>query len=594
MKYNPNSHTAPSAYNAILYSLPTLTAILISYNFLSFLHLKEAVLGLGLLLLALIAWRQPPIMPHPLRNALWPLWGLLGYQAFLHAWLHPVMDVVGWGETMLRLLLFLAVLHLCLPPRSIGFAIAWRRHCHIALISSAVICALLGLGQYFALLQFIFPVFPGYEQAVYSVFGNQDLFGAYLALGLVLLAESCCVPTPPDKPGHRLLLGGAALLLGWGLLLSQSRSAWLAAALGLVWLIYRHRNEIPWARILEATTLRWLFPVVGLLLLLAFSQFGALSERIAQTFSESDTGGRLRLWFWEGALHMIADHPLVGVGLGNFAYWSPQYLAEALHSPWLVESHMHNTIHTLHAHSDLLEFLAEFGLLAIPLLLAIGVALHRGKLLWRPVTVAFLALALINPLFRSIPHLLFLALYWLSNARQVETATDASKAPPSIGKANRYARALPVAAMALWIATHTIVVMIPSNRLTQAEDAHLAMLHTEAPDLAAPLAEEAREAYLRCIEWPVRRPQAWENFGKLELLLGDYQAAWTYLQAATKSLDSGSVHWHAAQAALHLGKVEAAQEHLLACLYRWPDHEAALQQLYMLSAPPETVEHRDP
>ena len=104
-------------------------------------------------------------------------------------------------------------------------------------------------------------------------------------------------------------VAGVAMLVGVCLLLTRSRSGYAAAAVGLLlmWLMSRHRMP----------NLRRLLPIVGILVVLmgvacvVGSRDGRWASRAAQSFG-------YRMQYWRATLGMIADHPLCGVGPGNF------------------------------------------------------------------------------------------------------------------------------------------------------------------------------------------------------------------------------------------------------------------------------------
>ena len=91
------------------------------------------------------------------------------------------------------------------------------------------------------------------------------------------------------------------------LVLTRSRSGCIAAGVGLVlvWLLVRRRRF----------RLGWRVPAVVAVLLAAAVAVGTLHrERLAQA---SKSFG-YRLQYWQSSLEMIADHPWLGCGPGNF------------------------------------------------------------------------------------------------------------------------------------------------------------------------------------------------------------------------------------------------------------------------------------
>ncbi len=159
--------------------------------------------------------------------------------------------------------------------------------------------------------------------------------------------------------GLGLLTGGTALALGAGILMSWSRGAWLgllaaaAAVLGL-------RNRRAAALTLTGTAL--------LVAVIALAGAGWLPDSIASRLS--DLGGYVvgpdaahteitdanfsvmeRLAHWDAGLRMFADHPWLGVGIGNYGVSYARYALPHWYEP------------LGHAHNVFINFLAETGAL---------------------------------------------------------------------------------------------------------------------------------------------------------------------------------------------------------------------------------------
>jgi hypothetical protein len=154
----------------------------------------------------------------------------------------------------------------------------------------------------------------------------------------------------------RLLHVWAILLQAFCLYRTGSKGAWLCAAIGLgVW----------WW--LGAPKRRW--PgLLALGLAGAVSLFPPVSESRSALF---------RKGYWAGAWGMIREHPVAGVGLGQFAHFYNRYrLPEGRD--------------VRHAHNDYLELWAEGGLLVlIPWLLLLGTSLGFGSPGKRPARSGF-------------------------------------------------------------------------------------------------------------------------------------------------------------------------------------------------------------
>ncbi|MBI3117848.1 MAG: O-antigen ligase family protein [Candidatus Hydrogenedentes bacterium] len=533
-----------------------LLPLVYSFKFTSFLHAKEALLDVALVLcvlLRLIEARTPqrasragrPLLP----LWLWLLWALAA--AAMHS-VQVSSYTVEEGVRIAVLLLFAGLNGDLLADRR------WRRRIFSALILGGTLAAALGGAQFAGLFPALFPGVAGYDQPMYSVFGNQGLLGGYLALILPLVLWR--YHTAPRIARLLLLVAAAIMGAAWGL--SGARSAWLAGTLGIgltLWLLRRRR----W---------RCLAPAgVGILsaiamLLITWTTSG---QRLQHTLESSDVGGRARLWFWDAALRMTGEHPIAGVGLGNFPYWSPYYQGLALQAH---PGHFHNELHTEHAHSEALEVLAETG--CVGLLLALW-------LLWRVprrpgpavgTLSALMIVSLFNAALHSAPHAL--AGLFLAISLCMRPKASASESPPVPREVRGWPG--PVAAFLaamLLVAAHFATTLLPSYYLCAAEDAHLAGNNADA-------------LYQRALAHPWPNYPAREGYGMWLLEAQRPAEARIQFEAALRGLDTGRIHLLLALAAQRLGDHAAMQAHLEACLLRWPGNAQAVQLLQQQPLPP--------
>lgn len=164
-------------------------------------------------------------------------------------------------------------------------------------------------------------VVPGYdlEGRVGGTLGNPNLLAAMLVPALVF---SLFALEWTRSAALRLLLVAGSLVLTVTLFLTQSRGGLFALAAALV------------AGLLFGGALRRRFvamtvvaAAVGLVYYTAFASSESL-ERIA-----SPGGGTGRTDIWSVSTKVIADHPLLGVGAGNFPLVAPQYASETGNLP---------------------------------------------------------------------------------------------------------------------------------------------------------------------------------------------------------------------------------------------------------------------
>ena len=151
------------------------------------------------------------------------------------------------------------------------------------------------------------------------------------------------------------------------LIYTRTRGAWLgftAAAIVLCWFVGREarrsRNPFRDARKrVSAATAAALALGAAHLNARGFDWFAGdvaeLAVKTAQQF-RFDGGGLHRIAIWMNTLAMIAERPILGLGLGN---WMVEY--PAWHAKVLVDREIGFTLHHLNAHNDYLEIVAELG-----------------------------------------------------------------------------------------------------------------------------------------------------------------------------------------------------------------------------------------
>ena len=517
--------------------------VVYSLHLTSFLHAKEAVLAVGLCLLAGAACGRGRL-PIAGFAAFLPWWTLLACAALVHLVFghcyvptDAVVEIMRW----VTLLLVAALSYDLLANPT------YKRWTLDAVTISAVAVALLGIGQYAGWLSSMFPVFAWYNQRVYSVFGNQDLFGGYMAIAIPVLIT---------RPGAGKASWFAALLalvaLGFALIISASRSAWLAALVGIVYSLA-----------VVKPPRRWLYASCGAMLIAVAVGWGVqprnLVARITNTFHSDDHGARLRLWFWDGALRMAHDHVFVGVGPGNFAYWSPQYMGEALHAA-PPERYDHNELLVDHPHSEPLGLVTEFGtvgavcgLWMLARLVRCGPRPEWGGLL------ALLTFSLVNAPFHSAPHAVA-GLMLAGCLLQSRSESVVREWPAWVG---------PIAATGAAV-FFISVVLVPSWRLREAEDVHLA-------------GQPPFQHYARCTQYPWPNATADLKCGIALLDAGRYSEARRSFMKAMKGTDTGELYLALALLETRAGDYPRAQAWLEMCFWRWPSSRDAWYLLAIVS-----------
>ena len=513
-------------------------AVTYSFRFTSFLHAKEAVLCMGLCVIGVLVALRGRFSWGGI-TAFLPLWLWVGAGLCRLCFAPPQVPSDAAVELARWLLLLLTV--------GLVFDVlgddTWRRRMMNAFLFSTIAVGLLGLLQYADAVPFLFPVFEGYTQRVYSVFGNQDLYGGYLAMGAPLLARRLLA----SKRLHAAALGGVCILTP-ALLVSGSRSAWLAAAVGVA--VAVAMTERKRARLALFGAL-----IAALAVVTALAAPDATVRRITQTFRAEDEGRHARLFFWEAAWGLFEDAPLLGQGVGAYAYSSPRYLGELVEAepgpvPFDVERHAD------HPHCEPLRVLAETGLVGLVFWLWMAARLlGRRGIEWAGLA-AFAVFACFNGPLDSAPHLLaaLLLAAMLSARRQEDTA-----------EARLPAYGLPALCITLCV-FEVWAVLVPSYLLRAAQDAQLA-------------GEPALGLYERALGHPWPNAEAHRDHAIALAEAGRIDAAYDHFQAAPDGLDTSDLYLALAAVAIERGDREAARRWAAECLRRFPRHPEATDLL---------------
>ena len=114
-----------------------------------------------------------------------------------------------------------------------------------------------------------------------------------------------------------IALGLTTLILLIAILLTKSRSAYIAVAAGIIAVVYLgfRRRAMSWREV-------GLSAIAVVLIVVSLIGIGAIDSEVASEFTKSLT---FRLQYWQASMAMIGDNPLLGCGPGNFQQNYPQY-----------------------------------------------------------------------------------------------------------------------------------------------------------------------------------------------------------------------------------------------------------------------------
>lgn len=224
------------------------------------------------------------------------------------------------------------------------------------LLGAAALTALYGQYQYWIMFPRLLPYFQAAKipamNFVNANFYNANCYAAFLAATAVLGIGAFSAAT--SSIGRLAIAAGLAAALGT-LLLAESRSAFALLAAAALALSVHSRLDSFFRRRSTVLAIAIAIPVV--LVVAAW----------LVDFSELWRVGTLgRLAIWRGSLALIADHWLLGVGLGRFDAVFPAYRV--------------NSYYTKYPHDFLLEIFAELGIAGFVAAAAFFAAAFRAPL----------------------------------------------------------------------------------------------------------------------------------------------------------------------------------------------------------------------
>jgi O-antigen ligase len=173
--------------------------------------------------------------------------------------------------------------------------------------------------------------------------GNPNIFGLIMAVGIVLSVGLAIqnwkyksnvqwqIGQNNKKMLKLILLSMMLSVMGYGLVKSYSRGAWIGVIMGLYYLVH-HVTSLP--RFQTSHVGRWIYRnwLILITIMLAVCVLTFWTFRNAETplirralsiGNVNDFSWRNRITAWDGMLQMMADHPCLGFG------WSQQELVYA-------------------------------------------------------------------------------------------------------------------------------------------------------------------------------------------------------------------------------------------------------------------------
>lgn len=244
-----------------------------------------------------------------------------------------------------------------------------------AVVGTGVLVATISIFHYYAIG--VTEATGGVERAL-AIYHSPNALGLFL--GRVAPVALVLAVFGRSFGRERWLAAGAAAIIGYALLLTYSRGAWLGVAAALIFVAaWRGRRTLVAGLTLLLVGGLALIPVVGW-------------DRLWSVASSSQ-----RLYLWGAAWAMVRDHPWQGIGLDNFRYLYPRYMhPDAWQEPDI--SHPHNLV---------FDFWLRLGLAGLVAFAWVQASFWRaGRQVWRSGATGerVMALALMASMVDTLAH----------------------------------------------------------------------------------------------------------------------------------------------------------------------------------------------
>jgi O-antigen ligase len=191
---------------------------------------------------------------------------------------------------------------------------------------------------------------------------NANYFATFLLIGLAATVAAAIFATVTE---WRIAAGVSAAVLLFGIVRTSSRGATIAVVAMLTVTAIRARGRIP----------RQVWLGVGLAGLLAAILISPLLVQKFLDRGEKDPYNYARTEIWKTSLHVIAEKPVLGVGLGQFFHISKRFTlpVDGTVARYMKRAQM--------AHNEYLQHIAELGFPAALLLFGLlGYLIYRAAI----------------------------------------------------------------------------------------------------------------------------------------------------------------------------------------------------------------------
>ena len=227
-------------------------------------------------------------------------------------------------RAILLSILLLTIVVLVRTPREIGWTVFW-------FLGIGVAMAIVGIIQtiteqvYFLPAEFVNLIGATTPRAT-GAFHNPNEY-ASLLMACIVLATALLLGAQEGRRWLRVVLGVVILVLMGGLVVSFSRSNWLAtiAGVGMVTVLSRRVKLMLWISAVVALILGIIALLSPNIAELVISRFTSIFTLFKEFKSSARVSSSVRVYLVIASWYIFLDHPILGVGIRAFPIAFEQY-----------------------------------------------------------------------------------------------------------------------------------------------------------------------------------------------------------------------------------------------------------------------------
>ena len=233
----------------------------------------------------------------------------------------------------------------------------WRERLLFLMLISFGLMAVLCIGVYFGV-----PGLPSQIPGQGAVLSRSHISQGYVMSLLVVISVGYLLSSNSSKKLKIFALCLLIVSIAVTFFMTNGRTGYVCICSALLFMVIGYGGDV-WKRIALLLSVTTILGVVGLNSPNVISRISEIKTDVeAFVGGDNSTSSGQRLSFWMSSLRMVKDNPILGVGVGA---WSTEYCLLKVSPDNKDAMACYNQKGPGNPHSDILNFLSQFGVLGL-------------------------------------------------------------------------------------------------------------------------------------------------------------------------------------------------------------------------------------